>query len=308
MERDGRIRIGDPFRKTCYGMDSFYEFIKKAPSIKRVEINDLLLAEYQCPLSEFRYDIWSHHNYFIYVLSGKKKWFTINQESIVQPGDCLYVRKGSHSVYQYFDSDFCALVLFVPDEFIRSVLLNNQIKLGDPGDFSGRTSLFSVQTTEQLAAYFNSFLSYLSGSEIHDDQLMELKFKELIMMSASASDNNGLSAYFATLCKSTRPSLPHIMEDNFSYPMNLKEYARLSGRSLSTFKRDFKKIYKTSPGSWLIMKRLELAKYLLEHTDKSVSEIVLDSGFKNNSHFSRVFKERYDFTPLEWRTASAERV
>lgn len=289
-------------------MDSFFDFIKENPSVKRLQINDMLLAEYQCPLSETRYDIWSHHNYFIYVLSGKKKWFTIDQEALVKKGDCLFVRKGAHSIYQYFDDDFCALVMFIPDAFVRSVLLENQMDLGNPDDFTDWDSLFPIKTTDQLTAYFKSFFSYLSGSEIPEDPLMELKFRELLMIVASATANKSLSGYFATLCRTTKPSLRDVMEDNFSYPMSLEEYARLSGRSLSTFKRDFKEIYEMTPGRWLTRKRLELAKHLLEHTDKSVSEIVLDSGFKNASHFSRVFKERFDATPSEWRTVSAEEV
>lgn len=289
-------------------MDSFFDFIKENPSVKRLQINDMLLAEYQCPLSETRYDIWSHHNYFIYVLSGKKKWFTIDQEALVKKGDCLFVRKGAHSIYQYFDDDFCALVMFIPDAFVRSVLLENQMDLGNPDVFTDRDSLFPIKTTDQLTAYFKSFFSYLSGSEIPEDPLMELKFRELLMIVASSTENKSLSGYFATLCKTTKPSLRDVMEDNFNYPMNLEEYARLSGRSLSTFKRDFKEIYETTPGKWLTRKRLELAKHLLEHTDKSVSEIVLDCGFKNASHFSRVFKERFDATPSEWRIVSAEKV
>lgn len=289
-------------------MDSFFDFIKENPSVKRLQINDMLLAEYQCPLSETRYDIWSHHNYFIYVLSGKKKWFTIDQEALVKKGNCLFVRKGAHSIYQYFDDDFCALVMFIPDAFIRSVLLENQMDLGNPDDFTDRDSLFPIKATDQLTAYFKSFFSYLSGSEIPEDPLMELKFRELLMIVASETENESLSGYFATLCKTTKPSLRDVMEDNLNYPMNLEEYARLSGRSLSTFKRDFKEIYEMTPGRWLTQKRLELAKHLLEHTDKSVSEIILDCGFKNASHFSRVFKERFDATPSEWRTVSAEEV
>jgi AraC family transcriptional regulator, exoenzyme S synthesis regulatory protein ExsA len=90
-----------------------------------------------------------------------------------------------------------------------------------------------------------------------------------------------------------------VMEDNSTHPMSLKEFARLSGRSLSTFKRDFKEVFDTTPGRWLTLKRLELARYLLENTDKSVTETAFEAGFKNNSHFNRVFKERFDMTPLE---------
>jgi AraC family transcriptional regulator, exoenzyme S synthesis regulatory protein ExsA len=51
-------------------MQSFFDFIKEHPPIKRLQVNDLLLAEYQCPLDTNKFDIWTHHNYFFYVLSG----------------------------------------------------------------------------------------------------------------------------------------------------------------------------------------------------------------------------------------------
>lgn len=282
-------------------MDNFYDFIRNNPSVIRLQVNELLLAEYQCPLSETRYDIWSEHNYFIYVISGQKKWFTRYQEKLVQPGDCLFIRKGAHSVFQFFDKEFCAVVLFVPDAFIRSVLLENQIELGVAQNLNVQDSLFSIKTNSFLAAYFQSFLSYLSGTERKEDKLIELKFRELVMAIAAHKHNENLSCYFAQLCKTGKPSLPEVMENNFYYPMALEEYARLSGRSLSVFKSDFKEIFGATPGKWLKKKRLNYGKYLLKHTDKPVTEIVFDSGFQNNSHFSREFKFEFGCTPVAYR-------
>ena len=57
-------------------MLNVYDFMKELPPPdKRLVVNDLLFAEYKCPLSETRYDMWTHHNYFVYVIKGKKKWF-----------------------------------------------------------------------------------------------------------------------------------------------------------------------------------------------------------------------------------------
>jgi AraC family transcriptional regulator, exoenzyme S synthesis regulatory protein ExsA len=284
-------------------MENFYDFIKENPSVKRLKINDVLFAEYRCPLTEFRFDIWSQQNYFIYVTSGRKKWFTAHQEFLVQQGDCLFVRKGAHSVIQYFDDEFCALVMFFPDSFIRSVLLDNRIKLAQTDAHTTSDSLFGIKPNELLTTYFHSFLSYLSSSNLPDKKLIELKFKELIILVATQVGDKKLSGYLAALCKTGKPSLQEVMESNFAYPMNLEEYARLSSRSLSVFKRDFKSTYNTTPGKWLMQKRLEFAKYLLEHTDKSVTEISLDSGFKDVSHFSYAFRKKFHMPPLQYSKA-----
>jgi AraC family transcriptional regulator, exoenzyme S synthesis regulatory protein ExsA len=288
-------------------MENFYDFISENPSVKRLKINDVLFAEYRCPLSETRYDIWSQHNYIIYVTSGKKKWFTAHQEILVQQGDCLFVRKCAHSVIQYFDDEFCALVMFFPDSYIRSVLLENRIRLREPQEYKSPDSLFSLTSNDLLTTYFQSFLTYLSISNLPDKNLIELKFRELIMLLATEAGNKNLSGYFADLCKTGKPSLREVMEANYTYPMNLEEYARLSNRSLSVFKRDFKNIYNLTPGKWLIQKRLEFAKYLLEHTSKSVTEISLESGFKDVSHFSFAFRKKFDIPPLQYSKIAVSR-
>lgn len=253
-------------------MNNFFDFIKEFPSIKRLRVNELLLVEYHCPIDESQFDIWSHHNYFVYVIHGKKKWKTLNQEVEIHEGDCLFVRKGAHSVIPNTATTPCVLMLFIPDDFIRAVVMEYRMELS-PGDFDGQKALFSMNADDKLRAYFHSFFTYLSTPDPPEDQLLELKFRGLIMMIASGSYNKTLKGYFAGLCQENKPSLRDVMEANYTYPMSLEEYARLSGRSLSTFKRDFKKVYGTTPGRWLTRKRLNQTKYLLEHTGKSVSEV-----------------------------------
>ncbi len=280
-------------------MENFHEFIRTNPQVRRLSINDLLIAEYRCPLSDTRYDIWSHLNYFIYVTSGRKRWSTATEEVLVERGDCLFVRKGAHCVYQYFDDQFCALVVFVPDSLIRSVLLESRIELNEVAATDGGTSLFPINPNALLKSYFRSFLAYLAEPNPPASALVELKFKELVMIVATELGGAGIHGYFFELCRTGKPSLREIMEKNFSFPMNLQEYARLSGRSLSAFKREFKSIFDTTPARWLIHKRLEYGKYLLENTDRTVTEVVLDCGFKDASHFSRAFRETYGMTPLQ---------
>jgi len=98
-----------------------------------------------------------------------------------------------------------------------------------------------------------------------------------------------------------RPSIQQVMEDNFLYNLTLEDFAKISLRSLATFKREFKSVFNTTPGKWLLHKRLENANMLLNYTSKSVNEIAFESGFENNTHFSRVFKEKYGKSPLHFR-------
>jgi AraC-like DNA-binding protein len=131
--------------------------------------------------------------------------------------------------------------------------------------------------------------------------LLELKFKELLFTIFTEPGNAGLLSYVASIADQYKTPIREIMEANFMFHLSVAEFARMAGRSLTTFKKDFYKEYHTSPGKWLTEKRLEFAKLLLETSNDPVGEIALQSGFENISHFSRVFKEKHATSPNQYR-------
>jgi AraC-like DNA-binding protein len=152
-----------------------------------------------------------------------------------------------------------------------------------------------------LAAYFQSMLAYFTGTAKPAETILTLKLKELIVSILLGGKNRELAAYFQSLLKSDAPVLSQIMEANFCYNLALEEFARLSHRSLSTFKRDFRKHYNQSPGKWLLQKRLEYSAVLLKNPALNVSQVALDCGFEDLSHFSRAFKEKFGTSPANYR-------
>jgi AraC-like DNA-binding protein len=68
-------------------------------------------------------------------------------------------------------------------------------------------------------------------------------------------------------------------------------------RACTVFKRNFKKISPLSPEKWLIEKRLKIAHDKIRNGGMRVSDACFEVGFKNLSHFSRVFKQRFGYAP-----------
>ncbi|RPI69967.1 MAG: AraC family transcriptional regulator, partial [Ignavibacteriales bacterium] len=149
--------------------------------------------------------------------------------------------------------------------------------------------------------YFLSLISYFTKTKPPSESLLKLKFEELIISLLSGGNNNQLVQYFKDIYCENKTSIKEIMESNFSNNLSLEEYARLSARSLSTFKRDFYTTYRKTPGKWLTEKRLEYSRYLIRNTNKNIEDITFESGFRNRSHFIKVFKEKYGTTPLKFR-------
>ena len=75
--------------------------------------------------------------------------------------------------------------------------------------------------------------------------------------------------------------------------LSLEEIASYTGRSLATFKRDFAKVSDLTPQKGIIKRRLEAAHDLIKSGKKKVTEACFDVGFKNLSHFSKIYKARY---------------
>jgi AraC-like DNA-binding protein len=98
------------------------------------------------------------------------------------------------------------------------------------------------------------------------------------------------------------------MENNFAYNLGIEAFARMTNRSVSSFKRDFQSIYNITPGRWLIDKKLAHAKKLLMQTHNSIADVAFDSGFENTAHFSRLFKQKTGITPMEYRKKTVEKL
>jgi AraC-like DNA-binding protein len=83
------------------------------------------------------------------------------------------------------------------------------------------------------------------------------------------------------------------------YDLSSADMANFTGRSLAAFKRDFKKLSSLSPQKWIIRKRLEVAQLKIKNENRKVSEVCFEVGFKNLSHFSRVYKETFGVAPTK---------
>ena len=89
--------------------------------------------------------------------------------------------------------------------------------------------------------------------------------------------------------------LEAFMKSHFTYNVPIKQFAKLTGRSISTFKRDFKKTFSQTPEKWLKDMRLDKAHFLISEKKQKPSEVYLQVGFENFSHFSTSFKERFGY-------------
>lgn len=278
-----------------------YKYFLKHPKFNKLIGNDFLLVEYKCPIDVENFKLWTDTPLIMYVISGKKDWTALDKTYTVKKGEALFVNKGVYNTKQYFEVDYCVMLFFITDDFIRRFVKTHKQLLKPYNKEAPNNQIFNIDVEDSLNSLFLSVFNYLNqGNNIPKD-LVEMKFNELLFNIALNPANKDLVSFFNNLLHEDKTSLHDIMMKNFHCDLNLEEYARLYGKSLSTFKRDFQNHFKETPRKWLNRKRLEYAKTLLEDLNLNINDVCYESGFKNTSHFNRSFKEQYNYPPSQYR-------
>ncbi|MGC3978445.1 MAG: AraC family transcriptional regulator [Paludibacteraceae bacterium] len=143
---------------------------------------------------------------------------------------------------------------------------------------------------------FDSILPYykLHGENL-PIHLTDIKLEEAITIIPTVDmDADSILANFS---EQGKIDLADFMQKNYSFNIPLERFAYLTGRSLATFKRDFQKSFNISPQKWLLETRLKHAHYLISEKHRKPSDVYLEVGFENLSHFSNAFKLYFGCTP-----------
>ncbi|NNE78438.1 MAG: helix-turn-helix transcriptional regulator [Pricia sp.] len=288
-------------------MDNIYDIAMSMPRFKKIEVSSVLFTEYKCMDDRSIFAAWAHVNYFVCVFSGQMEWHTTENNYLLRSNDAIFVKRGANIIHKSFEEDFCALMIFIPDEFIRDLIVQAPIKVQSTNEIATE-SVIPINSDKILGAYFSSLYAYFFSESQPLPYIMEIKFKELVYNLMASHKNSGISSYFKEVAQNRSSSIKYIMEANFTYNLSLGEFARLAHRSLSAFKRDFFDTYRLTPGRWLTDKRLQYSKKLLETTDKKIFEVAFESGFENPSHFTRAFRTKYGLTPLDFKKHSDTRL
>lgn len=153
----------------------------------------------------------------------------------------------------------------------------------------------SLKSSLLLRSFMDSLLPYLAEDQSVGSDLQALKQREALLLLLQSKPE--LKEVLFDFNEPGKIDLEAFMNRNFRFNVQMSRFAYLTGRSLATFKRDFEHIFHTSPSRWLQQRRLQEAHYLIKEKGLAPSDVYLEIGFEDLSHFSFAFKKMYGLPP-----------
>lgn len=233
-----------------------------------------------------------------FVVSGENMLDDGMNQQTFGEGDLYFCRR--NQLLKYMKNppeggEFRSISMFFTQDLLREF----SIKYGyASSQRSAIPAYIQLDGKSVLANYMNSLRQY---EELFNQQpgspLYKIKQEEAILLLLKAYPE--LADVLFDFSDPGKIDLEAFMQQNYHFNVDMNRFAYLTGRSLSGFKRDFQKVFNSSPGRWLLQRRLKEAYVLLKEHKRAVGDVYLDLGFEDLSHFSFAFKKQYGMAPSQ---------
>jgi AraC family transcriptional regulator, exoenzyme S synthesis regulatory protein ExsA len=267
-----------------------------ASHFQSLKIQEMMFVAYRSDVYPDRNEVFFEENAVIVVLEGEKRFKSPTQDLHVKKGDILFFQRGCYSMNENLDVHYKSLVFFFHEKQIKE-FVNQNFALFEQKKEIERSPILKLKTNDKFDRFIDSLLPYFHSETPYLNQFLRLKFQELLLHLLEMDGSKQLHSILKDINLGFKTDLAFLINEYYLKPLSINELAKISGRSLSSFKRDFEQQFSISPAAFIKQKRLEHAHLLLKNSSKNVSEISLEVGYESVSHFIKAFKEKYGFTP-----------
>lgn len=235
---------------------------------------------------------------FSYQIAGKLTMVDDNNHThIFNEGEFRFITRNNLVKYVKdppAGGEFKSISVYLDQQSLRNFSIQHGIERSSP-ESTANAGIIKLKSATLLKSYMESLRPYSQDDLVISEGLQQLKVNEAILLLLQSDPS--LADVLFDFSDPGKIDLEGFMEKNFRFNVQIKRFAYLTGRSLATFKRDFEKVFKTPPSHWLQERRLKEAYYLLREKGRSASDIYLDLGFEDLSHFSFAFKNKFGQPP-----------
>lgn len=241
---------------------------------------------------------------FAYILDGERQRVSEYPRVDIEAGQVILSLCGytvSHMLSQHEPGNLSTIVV----HFDREVL--KQLYAHETPPFWQELESPVVQYITQMSAnalikmYFDGIAHLFQNQESITEALLVLKLKEIIVLLLQTQESPQMVKIMRSLFSERTFSFKEVIEAHICEPITVEQMATLTNHSLSSFKREFKKVFEATPAEYIMDRRTEKVADRLGMSDESISQIGYDCGFTSPAHLSRAFKAKYGMSPSQYR-------
>ena len=233
-------------------------------------------------------------------LSGEQHIHTYDDKLIkVKPNEVLFIPRGMYHVSDLIPEEdtFQNLLFYFDDSLIQEFLSTSRVPKVSSKSVP---DYLKFGVVPPIRIFAESLINIYQTNHLRNKNFLNLKILELLYLLNGLATEQQFANFLFRLTLPKKRNIKTFMEKNFDKPLKIEDYAYLTGRSLSTFRRDFKSYYDITPQKWLKEKRMDKAMAILMEKEVSFTELAYEVGYDNISYFIKEFNNKFGQTPKQY--------
>lgn len=242
-----------------------------------------------------------------YVLSGEKHFINAEDRTICRKGDLFFMPIGNHHVenivsgdtgyYEQIDLAFCS------DQLSKALI---PLDLSLTRNKECRDYVYSAAPTVHHAepitrGVFEAINQHYNLGGFNDSAQAEMINLTNLLHTILEHEPESVKCCIINSIDHEQAEFEKVIFNNIFADKRIEQLAQEAHRSLTSFKKEFRRLFGDSPHRWYLQQRMNCAKMMLATTDDSISHISTLCTFNNTSHFIKLYKCYFGMTPAQHR-------
>lgn len=239
---------------------------------------------------------------FFYMTQGTMASYDVRGLHTTQCKEAIMKQCGNYIQRYIADegADECeAIAVYLYPELLLEIYQKEVPSFLQPRDSQNTPKkLIGNQLVEQ---YMHNLSIYFDAPDTLDEELGILKLKELMLILLKSENHEDVRQLLTDIFAPVNVAFKEAIEQNLFNPLTLHQLAFICNMSLSTFKREFKKVFGDTPARYIKNRRLAHAASLLLCSADPIGHIAFDAGFQDVTTFTANFTDKYHVSPSKYR-------
>ncbi|MRX41767.1 helix-turn-helix domain-containing protein [Flavobacterium sp. LC2016-23] len=242
---------------------------------------------------------------FLYVLQGEIQYEVDDEPVNIPTNYSLFLNciQSGKQIYNSNPKSNCEIVIvtFYPEILKKIYDRELPVLLQTPKNIISNKSSEKINNDFLIQKYIEGLLFYFENPSLINEDILILKLKEILLLLSQTQNSEAIQLIISQLFSPATYTFKQIIEAHLFSQLTIEELARQNNLSVSSFKREFAKIYDDTPANYIKAKKLEKAAELLLRSNQRITEIAFDCGFNDLANFTKSFTGKYGVTPTNYR-------